>query len=207
MRLYLVRHPQPLVASGVCYGASDVLCSSEQQETAARELLKVLPQGLQMISSPLQRCEHLAHFLCRLEPDLAYKTDEKLAEMHFGAWEMKAWDAIAPEELKAWTDDFAAYRCGGSGESAGQFVQRVAQRLLCSAQSGEDEVWITHAGVIKAVQWLHTLTFEAFTALAQRPGLLCEPLFQLHAADWPKGVVAFAQMQRQDWPPRWPRRR
>jgi alpha-ribazole phosphatase len=204
MRLYLVRHPQPLVAQGVCYGASDVACNPQVLETAAQELLQVLPKGLRMISSPLQRCEHFTQILCRLQPDLTYKTDEKLVEMHFGAWEMQAWDAIPPEELKAWTDDFAAYRCGGSGESAGQFVQRVAQRLWRSAQSSENEIWITHAGVIRALQWLGAQPFEVFTALAQRPGLLCEPLFQLRAADWPKGVVAFGRVQPWDWPPAWP---
>jgi alpha-ribazole phosphatase len=204
MRLYLVRHPQPLIASGICYGASDVLCSAEQLEIGAQDLLKELPKDLRMISSPLQRCERLAQVLCRLQPDLSYKTDEKLAEMHFGAWEMQAWDAIAPEELKAWTDDFAAYRCGGSGESAGQFVQRVAQRLLESAQHEESEIWITHAGVIRALQWLQTLSFEAFTALVQHPAPLCEPLSQLRAADWPKGVVAWCRVQHWDWPSDWP---
>jgi alpha-ribazole phosphatase len=204
MRLYLVRHPQPLVASGVCYGASDVACSAEQIEAGACELLKVLPKGLRVISSPLQRCEHFAQVLCRLQPDLAYITDEKLAEMNFGAWEMRAWDAIAPEEIKAWTDDFANYRCGGSGESAEQFVQRVAQRLWQSAQRGQNEIWITHAGVIRALQWLGGQPFEAFTGLAQRPAPLCEPLSALRAADWPKGEVAWCRVQPWDWPLAWP---
>jgi alpha-ribazole phosphatase len=145
-----------------------------------------------------------AQILCRLQPDLAYKTDEKLAEMHFGAWEMQAWDAIAQEELKAWTDDFAAYHCGGSGESAGQFVQRVARRLLSSAQSGEDEIWITHAGVIRALQWLGGLSFEGFTALALGREHPCEALSPLRAADWPKGALAFGQLQPWDWPLAWP---
>jgi alpha-ribazole phosphatase len=204
MRLYLVRHPQPLVARGICYGASDVVCSAELLETTAHELLKALPTGLRVISSPLQRCEHLAQILCRLQPDLTYKTDEKLAEMHFGAWEMQAWDAIAPEALKAWTDDFAAYRCGGSGESAGQFVQRVAQRLLNSAQSGENEIWITHAGVMRALQWLGGQPFEVFTALAQRPALQYALLYQLRAADWPQDAVAFGQVLAWAWPQDWP---
>jgi alpha-ribazole phosphatase len=133
---------------------------------------------------------------------LTYKSDEKLAEMHFGAWEMKAWDAIAPQELKAWTDDFCGYRCGGSGESAGQFVQRVAKRLWLSAQSGQKELWITHAGVIRAMQWLGGQPFEVLTALAA--GSPWEAGSRLRAAEWPKGVVEWCQLQPWDWPPAWP---
>jgi alpha-ribazole phosphatase len=215
VKLYLARHAQPLVAKGVCYGASDVVCSADVLETAAQELLKVLPTGLHVISSPLSRCEQLAQILCRLQPDLTYKTDEKLAEMHFGSWEMQAWDAIPPEELKAWTDAFATYRCGGWGESTGQFVQRVAQRLHESLQSGEDQIWITHAGVIRAVQWLASQQFALFTGLLTPP--LTPPLIgqerqpdpalhlsQLRAADWPTGEVAWCQVQQWDWPPAWP---
>lgn len=201
------------MASGVCYGASDVKCSMQALESAARDLLKVLPKHLPIICSPLSRCEHLAHILCRLQADFAYKTDEKLTEMHFGGWEMCAWDAIAQSQLSAWTDDFAAYRCGGSGESTGQFVQRVAQRLHQSAQGGGDQIWITHAGVIRAMQWLAVQPFELFAALAtgQAHQFDHAPLLSpLRAADWPTGEVAFGQLhlahQRQPWgwPLAWP---
>ena len=199
MRLYLVRHPKPLVAAGVCYGASDVVCSAEALESAAHHLLGSLPKGLKMISSPLSRCEHLALNLCRLEPSFAYKIDKKLVEMDFGAWEMQTWDSIAQTELQAWTDDFASYRCGGSGESTGQFVQRVAERLHESLQSGEDQVWITHAGVIRAVQWLNEKLSDksraSFIALPDRAWLLS----QLRAADWPKGEVAFGRVHPLRW--------
>jgi alpha-ribazole phosphatase len=211
MRLHLVRHPKPLVASGVCYGASDVACADVELQTAAVALHSELPKGPKILCSPLQRCERLAQVLLGLEADLAYKTDARLMEMNFGVWEMQAWDAIAPEQLQAWTQDFPAYRCGGSGESAGQLVRRVAQRLLQSAQAGQDEVgqdevaqdeiWITHAGVIRALQWLSSQPFETFMALAQqRPA----PLSQLRAADWPQGVVPFGQVQAWDWPLGWP---
>ncbi len=206
MKLLLVRHPQPQVAQGLCYGASDVTCSPESLESAALQLRNVLPKQMPIISSPLSRCEHLAHILCRLEPDLAYKTDAKLAEMNFGAWELKAWSSIAASELAAWTNAFATYRCGGSGESAGQFVQRVALRLHESAQTGEDQIWLTHAGVIRALQWLSGQSYEMFTALAQRHalGLRGELLSQLRASDWPKGALAWCQVLTWDWPLAWP---
>ncbi len=207
MKIYLVRHPQPLVASGICYGASDLACSAQALERAAFGLLEELPQRLPMISSTLSRCERLAQILCRLEPTFAYKTDQKLAEMHFGAWEMQPWAQIPSHELSQWTDAFASYRCGGSGESCAQFVQRVAKRWHQSAQAGEDQIWITHAGVIRAVQWLsgqpHAL-FAALTAEPARCSDLAALLRPLRAADWPSGEVAFAQVQTWDWPLAWP---
>lgn len=204
MRLYLVRHPQPLVTKGLCYGASDLLCSQEALESAALDLLDVLPKGLSTISSPLSRCEHLAQFLCRLQSSFAYQTDAKLAEMHFGDWEMRPWDQIAQKEMADWTDAFATYRCGGWGESTGQFVQRVAQRLNESAQGGTDEIWITHAGVIRALQWLSGQPFALFTALLG-PLAPNDALFSpLRAADWPAGELVFGQVQPWDWPPEWP---
>jgi alpha-ribazole phosphatase len=207
MRLYLVRHPKPQVEAGVCYGASDVLCNPEELESTASHILTALPKDLKVISSPLSRCERLAQILCQLEAGLAYKTDVKLAEMHFGAWEMKTWSSIAPQELAAWTNAFATYRCGGTGESAGMMVQRVAQRLHESIQSGENQLWITHAGVIRAVQWLSAQPFELFTELVRQPDP-AQILSQLRAGDWPKGEVAFGQLHRGqpwDWPQQWPK--
>lgn len=218
MRLTLVRHPPPQVASGICYGQTDVACAPDVVASAAQALMPCLPPSIRIVCSPLQRCEHLAHILQGLKPDLAYKTDARLAEMHFGAWEMQAWAAIAPSELQAWTDDFAHFRCGGSGESSASFVRRVAQCLRETALSGQDQVWVTHAGVMKALQWLQaqppTWIEALFKALARSPGATCAlPALgdaerglwrdQLRARDWPQGALAFGQVQTWDWPPGW----
>ncbi len=203
MRLHLLRHPRPLIQSGLCYGATDVACAASALQEAALRLRDVLPKGLPVICSPLQRCEHLAQVLQRLEPDFAYKTDGRLAEMNFGAWELQAWNAIHSAELAAWTDDFANYRCGASGESAGQFVQRVASCLWEGRIHGQDQVWITHAGVIRALVWLSKQPFALFTALAQGSKQAFEPLYPLRAADWPQCELAFAQVQAWDWPTDW----
>jgi alpha-ribazole phosphatase len=210
IRLHLLRHTKPLVAQGVCYGATDVPCDEAEMQAAAQNMLKTLPEQrttrLHVISSPLQRCERLAQAGRAVEPVFAYKTDARLAEMNFGAWEMQAWSNISSAELSAWTDDFARYRCGGSGESAGQFVQRVAARWLDSALSGQDQLWITHAGVMRAVQWLSVQPFEDVIALARHLELACGLLSRLRADQWPKGELAFGQLQVQDWPQGWPLR-
>jgi alpha-ribazole phosphatase len=207
MKLYLVRHAKPLVEAGICYGASDVPCSEAAMNVAAMELLKTWPKtltkGLPIVSSPLSRCERLSQILCWLDPDFVYKTDARLAEMNFGAWEMQPWAKIATDELSAWTDAFASYCCGGSGESCGQFIQRVARCLYASLSCGEDQIWITHAGVIRALQWLGLQRFELFTALVS-PTDPAPDLGPLRAADWPAGEVAYLQVQCWNWPAQWP---
>jgi alpha-ribazole phosphatase len=205
MQIYLVRHPQTMAVPGICYGGSDVACSQEELESAAAKLLPALPKALKIISSPLSRCEQLVQVLCRLEASFVYETDEKLAEMHFGAWEMMPWDQISPLELAAWTDDFASYRCGGTGESTAMLLRRVAKRLHASAVQGEDQIWITHAGVIRAMQWLGAQPYAVFASLIKS----IDPAqhLSLLAADWPRGEVAFGQVCQSrpwDWPAEWP---
>jgi alpha-ribazole phosphatase len=149
MKLWLVRHAQPLIGSGICYGRLDLPADAGATAECARQLAALLPAGLRVIASPLQRCEQLAHALYALRPDLTYKTDARLQEMDFGRWEGRAWEAIDRSELEAWTSDFANYAVGHDGESVTRFMARVASAF--DALSGQgDTLWITHAGVIRA---------------------------------------------------------
>jgi alpha-ribazole phosphatase len=147
MTLWLVRHAQPLVDPGVCYGALDVPADAAATAEAAQALAAVLPQGLPAYHSPLQRCEQLAHALQGLRPDLTFKVDTRLVEMDFGQWEGMPWEQIPRDAMDAWTADFGNHRFGGV-ESANAVLQRVAAAWR---EVGErDAVWITHAGVIRA---------------------------------------------------------
>jgi alpha-ribazole phosphatase len=153
MKLWLARHAQPLVASGICYGRLDVAADAAPPAQCAQALAALLPPGTRVLGSPLQRCEQLAHALYGLRPDLACKTEPRLQEMDFGQWEGRAWQAIAPAELAAWTDDFAGYAVGHSGESVRGFMAR-GGAVVDSLQGAADTLWITHAGVIRAVDLL-----------------------------------------------------
>ena len=62
-RLWLVRHAQPLVAPGVCYGALDLRADPAATADSAQRLAAALPPRLSASHSPLQRCEQLAHAL------------------------------------------------------------------------------------------------------------------------------------------------
>jgi alpha-ribazole phosphatase len=153
MKLWLVRHAQPLIESGICYGQLDVAADADATTECAQKLAVQLPAGIRVITSPLQRCEQLAHTLLGLRPDLVFKTDVRLAEMDFGGWEGRAWQAVDPAELQAWTDDFAHYAVGSHGESVTAFMARVAAAFDALDDQG-DTLWITHAGVARAAQLL-----------------------------------------------------
>ncbi|WP_298932895.1 histidine phosphatase family protein [uncultured Ramlibacter sp.] len=177
MKLWLVRHAAPCVEAGICYGSTDLPSDAAATAQAAFQLAAVLPQGLALATSPLQRCEQLAQCLRELRADLPLKSDARLAEMDFGAWEGRRWDAIGEAALAQWTADFWQHHPGG-GESLAQFMARVGAAFDDSVRAGRDAVWITHAGVIRAVQLLIT---------GQRS--------VQHAHQWPVQAPAFGAWQ------------
>ena len=63
MNLWLVRHAQPLIDKGVCYGQLDMQADAQATLDAAAALAKVLPGNIFAASSPLPRCRQLADAL------------------------------------------------------------------------------------------------------------------------------------------------
>jgi alpha-ribazole phosphatase len=203
-RLWLIRHARPLIEPGICYGSLDVRADEAAALQLATELVRELPQGITLMHSPLQRCEQTIEYLCAQNADFSYKRDQRIAEMHFGAWEGQRWDDIVRSELDAWTDDFAHYRCGSNegqvGECVHELLQRVAQALMESAQYAQ-LAWLTHAGVIRVVDWLlaqearkaGTIRFFAGLTVAQaRHDCAHAPsLHALRASDWPLNAPDF----------------
>jgi alpha-ribazole phosphatase len=169
MRLILVRHPQPLVAPGICYGSSDLPAAPGDVERVLAELRSsasissdtahafaplpppgtahvpgiLIPPGTPLYSSPLQRCTALAH---RLGTPVL---DARLAEMDFGAWELRGWDGIPRAEVDAWAADLVHHRPGG-GESVLQVAARVAAfRAELLRQPHRQAAIVCHAGTIR----------------------------------------------------------
>ena len=124
MSLWVVRHAQPLIAPGICYGALDVPADPAATQSAAQALAQVLPHGAVLLTSVLQRCELLAQAICGLRPDLVHKPEPRLVEMNFGVYEGVPWADISKDALDAWTADFANHRFGGK-ESVAEFMARV----------------------------------------------------------------------------------
>ncbi len=160
MKLWLVRHARPLIDAGVCYGATDVPADAAHTAATAAQLAALLPPDLALWTSPLQRCSALAEALRALRPDLQLRREVRLAEMDFGCWEGVRWDDIPRSAYDDWTANFGRARFGGR-ESVNELLQRVAAVRAEAQAQGQDAVWVTHAGVLRAMalldRGLHTL--------------------------------------------------
>lgn len=149
MRLYLVRHPKPLVEPGICYGSTDLAVPAEEEARMAASLTAGLPQRAPIFSSPLRRCAGLAARLAQALDSRSVTHDARLAEMHFGGWEMRRWEDIPRAQIDAWADDVAAYRPGG-GENVIEVARRVRAFHDQLRNDGiEDAVVVCHAGTIR----------------------------------------------------------
>ena len=152
MRLYLIRHPPPLLAQEVCYGQSDPAVGAEHCVGIVVQLLKVLPENIKIISSPLRRCFCLAQMLAMTLNHSEPSQDDRLMELNFGRWENTAWDDIARAEIDSWAADMVAYAPGG-GESVLEMAVRIAGFLtqLQREQSGDECALVCHAGTIRLI--------------------------------------------------------
>jgi alpha-ribazole phosphatase len=150
MTLYLVRHPQPDVAPGLCYGASDVPVTDTElaRVHAGLALPHDLPHDLPTFASPLQRCALLAE---RLAPGRV-TLDARLAEMDFGAWELRPWTDIPRADVDAWAADLLHYRPGGA-----ENVLDVARRVQAFVTDLRvpSALIVCHAGTIRLLTALH----------------------------------------------------
>lgn len=168
MKIWLIRHPKPLIADGICYGQSDIEAEPDALAISAQILSKLIPLNIPVFTSPLLRAYALAQRLAVLRQDLIVTCDDRLKEMAFGCWEKTAWSDIPRSAIDDWVQDFSIHRFGGI-ESAQDVVNRVGQ-LLEEKKLFPEIVLITHAGVIKAARFLNVSTTG-----------------QLHdARDWPK---------------------
>jgi alpha-ribazole phosphatase len=153
MEIHVIRHTTPFIEKGIFYGQSDIPLAStfalEWEDIQAR-----LPVDIDCIySSPLSRCMELAVKL-QQHYQIPLFADERLMEMHFGEWELQAWNRIDQQALHKWMDNYIFEPCPG-GESYTDLIFRVKAftQELCKFSYGKILV-ITHGGVIKT---FHTL--------------------------------------------------
>lgn len=147
--LYLIRHTTPDIAPGICYGQLDIDVA-DSFASEANNVLHHLPPLQLILASPLLRTRRLAEHLAQAQ-HCELRSDARLLEKNFGAWEGKAWDDIARSEIDAWADDFMGYAAQG-GESAQQVMQRVQSLLSEVAQLPQKNIaLVAHAGSIRAM--------------------------------------------------------
>jgi alpha-ribazole phosphatase len=147
MQLYLIRHTKVAVAPGICYGQSDVPLA-EGWENVARDIARQLEHLKEPVvyTSPLSRCRLLAE---KLSP--GFKEDDRLLELNFGAWELKAWNNIIGPCAEQWMNDFVNTRCPG-GESYSDLSKRVQSFLADLMHSSlKESIVVSHGGVIRTM--------------------------------------------------------
>lgn len=165
MRLYLVRHPKPLIAPGICYGQTDVAVSAQERVLVSPALIAALPKNVAVYSSPLARCRELAFDLAAALDSGQPILDPRVEEMDFGAWEMRAWDEIPRLEIDAWAGDLTGYR-PGNGENVLEVTRRVRAFHDELLRSGRDcAIVICHAGTIRLLLACQRYLTAADTAL------------------------------------------
>lgn len=174
MDLVLIRHPQPAIEAGVCYGRTDVPLACDAREAADALLVRLaaldVPIAQAVWTSPLMRCADIAERLAR-RFGCVRQTDIRLEEMDFGEWECRPWDAIGRAALDAWAADLHHARVHG-GESVSQFAARVGSwfdvwRALPVAAVGDCTYVVTHAGVMRMIA-AHALALP-INAVLRRP--------------------------------------
>ena len=145
MELYLIRHPRPAVAPGICYGQLD-LGLAESADAVAARLRPLLPANYALFASPLARARLLAEALGN--PQL----DPRLKEIHFGDWEGRHYDEIGQAALDAWVAEPLDFAPPG-GESPRQMAARAHDFLaaLQAAPPAPAVVVVAHGGPLRAI--------------------------------------------------------
>ena len=153
MSLYLVRHTPIALSKGVCYGWLEAPLS-EEYHRYARQIIRQLGEiPLDNIySSPASRCMTLAEDIASTRR-LTVQRDERLRELHFGAWEGLTWDAIYNcDEGRRWFADYWHTKTAG-GESHEDLLRRVVS-FEKERDPSLQTLLVTHAGVIRAYRIL-----------------------------------------------------
>lgn len=158
MKLTVLRHPRVLEPH-VCYGRLDVAIASLPETWAILaerfEEWRTLhfADDVRLVTSPRTRCRLVADWLGeRLGRSI--HVEPRLAEMDLGSFEGVAFATL--EEQPAFQSFMGAWTTATApgGESLPTFEARIAEALRDGRSRGGDEVWIAHAGVIRALRVL-----------------------------------------------------
>lgn len=157
MKLTLVRHTSLDIAPHVCYGQSDVAVSVNfDNERLALQQKLGNTQFDAIYTSPLGRCQQLAQALCQ-DPRLGFSAedirhDHRLKELHFGDWEMQAWEDIPRDVFDVWANDYANL-APPNGETFSQLHSRAKSFVDEVAKDARNQhiLVITHGGLIRAL--------------------------------------------------------
>jgi alpha-ribazole phosphatase len=149
MKLTLVRHTALQVQSGICYGQSDIDVAASFYDELVQLQTKLNGTMFDAVyASPLQRCSKLAITLKM--GDVVH--DDRLKELHFGDWEMQAWETIPRDIFDDWAQNYS-HKAPPNGETFTQLQHRGVSFLndLLNQHAGQDVLAVTHGGMIRAL--------------------------------------------------------
>jgi alpha-ribazole phosphatase len=145
----LVRHTQPALAEGICYGRMDLELASTWPREFDRCLAQI-PTATCVFSSPSSRCLRLAQALGRRDR-VDVQVDERLQELNFGTWEGRAWDDIPRDDIDEWVADPVDH-APGNGESLRMMWVRVLEfREAVLDRCSGNAVIVGHHGPLRAL--------------------------------------------------------
>ena len=170
MRVYLIRHPEPVGIGDRCYGRTDMRVDEAAVTRTATSIAARLPPDVfakaRVYCSPLSRCLDLARHIASPQQPIP---DDDLVEIDFGAWEGLAWDAVPRDAIDAWARDVWGYQPGG-GESAAMVATRWHRWLnRVHRSNAETAIAVTHAGVIRVALSRAAQSGEAVTMTTPIP--------------------------------------
>lgn len=149
MKIFLIRHTQPAIEKGICYGSTDLEVAETFLEEAAavKAVLPKITAETKILSSPLQRCHKLAQFIAGGHP---VEVEQRLTEISFGEWEMKPWRSFGKENLIKWKANFVHTPCPG-GEAFQSVFDRAKELYGEVLEMEADQIFlVNHSGVIRA---------------------------------------------------------
>ena len=150
MKITLVRHTSLAIHPNICYGQTDVDVSANFDLERTRLAEKLSPYQFDAVyTSPLQRCHKLA---LKLAPNQTVHLDARLKELHFGDWEMQAWDDIPRDTFDHWAQNYA-HLAPPNGETFKDLHDRASDFVTDMRQHfhGKHLLVVTHGGLIRAL--------------------------------------------------------
>jgi alpha-ribazole phosphatase len=159
MELYLIRHTSVEVDNKeICYGHSEVALN-KTYVSEAEAIIDKLPTNIDCFAcSGSNRAIKLANYFKYYyfrDEVVPLLVDDRLKEMNFGDWEMKAWNAVNQDDLNKWMNSFVSEKVPG-GESFEMVLERVRAFLfylkIHPLLKGKEKMAIVaHSGSIRAM--------------------------------------------------------
>lgn len=144
----LIRHPAPAISPRLCYGRLDVDLSAEGHGAIpgiVAETATLAPARIW--SSPSRRCRLLAEAIAASHGQAPPTLDERLMELHFGAWEGMSWDDVPRAEIDAWGAD-PLRRAPPGGEHGQAMLARVAE-FIAGLAAEQTHIVVSHGGPLR----------------------------------------------------------